>query len=593
MRYEEFKKHIYDNVYQNSSNGYVMTKSELANEMVAKIPYSVIQSSSSTFLDPICKNGTFLWEVVEVLYAEGHPVSNIQSRVFTVDTYSSSANIAEYAIRKILNKESGAFVFNTRIEFVEKYYNRLISFVSKGKFKTLDGFLNTIILDKKDKNLMAIIKNNISEFISQYEKVSKLESKLFGEVFTPRQLIEEMLDKLPEDVWKNPDLKWLDPAVGIGNFPAVVLERLMVGLEDVISDEDDRRRHILEEMLYFCDISIKNLFLLYMLFDKNNEFKLNVYRGSFLTKDFDKHMKEVWGVVKFDVTIGNPPYNENGGVGGGQGGASGLWKKFIYKSIEISDNILLVTPNLWLGNTKDFARVKSLANINYVNLNECNRHFDVGAKLCYFVLSKEHKQDCTLITNSFSDVIDIDSFDYIPLSSDFDIKESKSILDKIFRNGTFEFNNGDNRSINTDLYTDGGQYISFYSSDPSRKSLACAEQIKGSNRMKVVSAFINDFDGDNVDHFTDINFEKGVGKQAGYYEVESEAHGRNLVKFLKSDIVKFINNNFRKGRYANAVLERIPMIDLSVDTTDYYSLFDFTEEEIEFVKSCIKKITKG
>jgi site-specific DNA-methyltransferase (adenine-specific) len=85
---------------------------------------------------------------------------------------------------------------------------------------------------------MVDLKRNISEFIERYDKVSKLESKLFGEVFTPRQLIDEMLDTLPEDVWKNKDLKWLDPAVGIGNFPAAILDRLMVGLEDSIPNED-------------------------------------------------------------------------------------------------------------------------------------------------------------------------------------------------------------------------------------------------------------------------------------------------------------------------------------------------------------------
>ena len=39
-----------------------------------------------------------------------------------------------------------------------------------------------------------------------------------GEVFTPEFLIEEMLDKLPKKVWSNPDLKWFDPTVGVGNF---------------------------------------------------------------------------------------------------------------------------------------------------------------------------------------------------------------------------------------------------------------------------------------------------------------------------------------------------------------------------------------
>jgi hypothetical protein len=49
------------------------------------------------------------------------------------------------------------------------------------------------------------------DYFIKYLTPSEDEKKLFGEVFTPIPLIEEMLDKLPEEVWTNPDLKWLDP----------------------------------------------------------------------------------------------------------------------------------------------------------------------------------------------------------------------------------------------------------------------------------------------------------------------------------------------------------------------------------------------
>ena len=55
------------------------------------------------------------------------------------------------------------------------------------------------------------VKNKIIEYLA----VKESEKNKFGEVFTPMELIEEMLDKLPENVWKNPELKWLDPANGI------------------------------------------------------------------------------------------------------------------------------------------------------------------------------------------------------------------------------------------------------------------------------------------------------------------------------------------------------------------------------------------
>ena len=70
--------------------------------------------------------------------------------------------------------------------------------------------------------------------------------KQFGEVFTPMVLINEMLEQLPSEVWKNKNLKWLDPATGMGNFPIAVYLRLMESLKDDIVDVKTRKKHILE-----------------------------------------------------------------------------------------------------------------------------------------------------------------------------------------------------------------------------------------------------------------------------------------------------------------------------------------------------------
>ena len=70
------------------------------------------------------------------------------------------------------------------------------------------------------------------ETIRKYLSVRDEEKKLFGEVFTPIELVCEMLDKLPDEVWKDPKLKWLDPANGIGNYPVVAYYKLMEGLKN-------------------------------------------------------------------------------------------------------------------------------------------------------------------------------------------------------------------------------------------------------------------------------------------------------------------------------------------------------------------------
>ena len=49
--------------------------------------------------------------------------------------------------------------------------------------------------------------------------------KKFGEVFTPKELVNEVLDKLSQDLFKNPHKTYLDPSCGDGAFLVEVLER--------------------------------------------------------------------------------------------------------------------------------------------------------------------------------------------------------------------------------------------------------------------------------------------------------------------------------------------------------------------------------
>ena len=87
------------------------------------------------------------------------------------------------------------------------------------------------------------------ELINECLKPKDIEKKKFGEVFTPMHLVNEMLDKLPKDVWKNKKLKWFDPAVGMGNFPIAVYLRLMKGLKNKISDKK-KKTYIRKNVIY-------------------------------------------------------------------------------------------------------------------------------------------------------------------------------------------------------------------------------------------------------------------------------------------------------------------------------------------------------
>lgn len=75
------------------------------------------------------------------------------------------------------------------------------------------------------------------------------------EVPTPPLLARAMLDLLPEDVWSDPTLRWLDPACKYGSILQEVTRRLMVGLADWEPDPGKRAQHILHEQVFGCAIT--------------------------------------------------------------------------------------------------------------------------------------------------------------------------------------------------------------------------------------------------------------------------------------------------------------------------------------------------
>ena len=78
-----------------------------------------------------------------------------------------------------------------------------------------------------------MIIDNIQSYIDTYNQNINVNNKQqYGEVFTPFTLINSMLDQLPNHIWKNPDLQWLDPANGTGHFMMIVYSRLWRELQE-------------------------------------------------------------------------------------------------------------------------------------------------------------------------------------------------------------------------------------------------------------------------------------------------------------------------------------------------------------------------
>ena len=70
------------------------------------------------------------------------------------------------------------------------------------------------------------------------------------EVFTPPELANKVLDLLPQDLFKSPDTKFLDPFTKSGVFLREIVKRLDRGLESVIPDRQTRIDHILHNQVF-------------------------------------------------------------------------------------------------------------------------------------------------------------------------------------------------------------------------------------------------------------------------------------------------------------------------------------------------------
>jgi hypothetical protein len=257
----------------------------------------------------------------------------------------------------------------------------------------------------------------------KYVEVADVEKKTLGEVMTPIWLVEDMLNTLPSDVWCNPNLKWLDPCSGVGTFPSIVVQRLMKGLENLIPNPEKRYGHIIENMLYVCELQDKNLFVFNCVFDLGDNNATNSYCGSFLDEGFDNHMKNVWGVEKFDIIIGNPPYqiqNE------GETKTHPIWDKFVVRSLNILiDNgyLCMVHPDGWRNVSGKFKHIQNLLKNREVLYLELHNKKDgiktFGAQTTYDFYCVKNKPNIDYhtkvkcIDGSFENV-NLKDLDFIP-----------------------------------------------------------------------------------------------------------------------------------------------------------------------------------
>ena len=274
-----------------------------------------------------------------------------------------------------------------------------------------DKKFNLIILEIKEIfKLNLYNKNELSKSIDKYLVPHINEKKQNAEVSTPSTLRKEMIDKIPSDFWTTPK-KVFEPCSGKGGFLIDIIDKFMNGLKEVIKDDEERYRIIVEECLYYSDINKQNIFIAKLLLDPYNKYNLNANDGDTLKLD----IKEKWDLDEFDLVIGNPPYNEDPD-NSNDPHMKPIYQKWIYKFRDLSKLLLFITPSKWFTSQDillvEFRNYMKISNIEYIihyPNDDVFNNVKIKGGVSHYLINKNYKNK-PLFNNI---EIDINKFDII------------------------------------------------------------------------------------------------------------------------------------------------------------------------------------
>ena len=448
------------------------------------------------------------------------------------------------------------------------------------------------VMGKNNKSMIVSMKpQDIHNKIIEYLPVSEEEKQAYGEVFTPIELIEEMLNTLPKSVWKNPNLKWLDPANGVGNFPMIIFNRLDSSLKelDEFKNERKRKHHIIKNMLYMVELNEKNVGISKKIFGHDS----NIFCGSFLSDDYESVNQKVFdefGIKEFDIIVGNPPYNEGGTKQFGEKNLYVRFAKIALNDVLKKDGYLCFLhppvyriPNMKIQHTQiNLNRLyteKQIICIKMYSIQQTNSLMNVNINVDFITLrntANDEKQKSTIIDTEgiiYSEIIHPN--DFIP---NFGI----NTLDKITKKNASEYLD---IHLNSEMHTQhihGTKYKNIHGI--TTKGIKICKSHKKHTHFHTPKLIINGIGSHNY-VFHDKKGEYGITQSPVYILNPS----KNTIRFVNSPLfhyianaMKIIGNNFNKK--INVYYPVIPEDNIIKNNDDIYKYFQFTKDEINQVE---------
>ncbi len=474
------------------------------------------------------------------------------------------------------------------------------------------------------------------------------------EVFTPPEMVNRMLDLLPQELFRDSHATFLDPACKTGVFLREIAKRLLEGLKDEIPDEEERRNHIFTKQLYGIAITEMTAMLsrrsLYcskfangrysiVPFDKpegNIRFKnLSHYwegtRCGFCgaskseydrAKDLEQHAYEfihtvkpedIWK-MKFDVIIGNPPYQLSDGGHGVS--AKPIYNQFVEQAKKLNPRYLsMIIPARWYAGGKglDDFRASMLSDRRLVNLvdyfdsTECFPGVDLSGGICYFLWDRDNPRDCEIRTirnrkesiltrpmlesgveifirfneaieivrkvqskkeNSFSS--EISARKPFGLSTKVDVASHKTK-----ENNTFIYSNPTDGYISSDLITNNQEAI-----DKSKVFISYAYGERGNFPYLVIG---KPFIGRKNSCCSETYLMVGP--------FQNEETSYNVISYMKTKFFRFLVLLKKNTQHATkSVYQLVPTQDFSKPWKDseLYTKYGLSDEEISFIESLIR-----